>query len=148
MPSLSLLLRDDDSAVRLSAISQRHGDGIGRINFEEVVDALSKRPRMQPPVQQLRRQNIGHLFDLIPGPRMPFHADAEGAQLFDPVPHSPTRHADLSSDFCPADNNHGVVGKQRKQRVDAAISRLRKSRVRHERFGCSSSTGTLACAVL
>ena len=82
-----LFLGDDDGAVRLPSLAQRHGDGIGRVNFEKMVDAFAERPRMQPPVQQLRRKNVGDLFDLVAGARMALHADAQRAQLFDPAPH-------------------------------------------------------------
>ena len=126
-----LLLGDDDGSVRFPALSQRHGDGVGRVNFEKMVDALPERPRMQPPVQQLRRENVRHFFDLIAGARMALHADAQRAQLFDPVPHGAARHADFAGDFRAADDDHRVVGEQREQRVDAAVGRARKSGVRH-----------------
>ena len=122
-----LLLRDDDRSVRFPALAQRHGDGVGRIDFEEMVDAFSERPRMQPPVQQLRRENIGHFFDLIAGARMALHADAQRAQFFNPAPHGAARHADFAGDFRAADDDHRVVGEQRQQRVNAAIGRARKS---------------------
>ncbi len=126
-----LLLRDDYGPVRLAALSKRHCDGVGRISFEEMVDAFSERSRMQPPVQQFRCEDVGHLFDLIAGARMALHAHAQRAQLFDPAPHGEARYADFARDFRAADDNHRVVGKQREQRVDAPIGRSRKSCVRH-----------------
>ena len=82
-------------------------------------------------MQQFRREDVRHLFDLIPGARMALHSNAQRAQPLDPAPHSEARHACFPCDFRAADDDHAVVGKQRQQRVNAPIGRTRECAVRH-----------------
>src|SRR6266481_7338221 len=135
MPAASapsrLFLRDDESSVGLTLLPKPHGDGVGRIRFEKMVDALADRALMQTLAKELRHEHVRHLLDLIPVPGMPFHANAQAAKFFDPAPHGEARHADFSRDLRSADHNQGVVGEQRQERVDAAVGRSSWSRLRH-----------------
>ena len=61
-----------------------------------MVDALAERRAVQPLAQHFRRENVGHPLDLIAGARMALHADAQGAQFFDPAPHRAERVTPIS----------------------------------------------------
>ncbi len=121
-----LFLGDHDSPVRLSLLSQQHGDGIGGIGLEEMVDTLPERSRREPLAQNFRSENVRHFFDLIAVARVALHANAESSKSFDPTPHSRTGHAYFAGNFRAADDDHGVVGKQRQERVNPAIGRTRQ----------------------
>ena len=50
-----LLFGEHDGAVRLARFAEVHGDGVRRIDFEEVVDAARERRAVEAMAQQLRR---------------------------------------------------------------------------------------------
>ena len=50
----------------------------------------------QPLAQNFRRENVRDSFDLIAGAGMALHADAQGAQFFDPAPHRVERVTPIS----------------------------------------------------
>ena len=120
-----LFLGDDEGSVRFSLFPKAHGNGIGRIRLEEMVDALAKWALRQPFAEKLRRQHIGHFLDLVAAARMALYLDAERAEFFDPAPYGEAGDADFAGDLRPADHDHGVVGKQRQERVNAAVGRAR-----------------------
>jgi hypothetical protein len=79
---------------------------------------------------------------------MALYPDAQRAQLFNPSPDGEARYTNFPGNFRAADNDYGVVCKQREQRVNSPIRRPGKSCLRHKSFVDLSSTGTLACALL
>ena len=94
-----LFLGDHEGAVRFALFSQLHGDGIGGINLEKMVDAFSEWPWRQPLAKNLRREDVGNFLDLIAAARMSLHANAQGAKFLDPAPHGGARHADFAGNF-------------------------------------------------
>src|SRR5260221_12222274 len=96
-----------------------------------MVDALTERALVQTSAKKLRHEHIRNLLDLIAGARMPFDANAQIAEFFDPAPDGRACHADFASNFRPADHDHRVVGKHREERVDATISRPSRICQRH-----------------
>ena len=88
-------------------------------------------PWLQPLAQKFRRQNVGHFLDLVAAARMALHVNAQRAEFFDPAPYGGAGHADFARDLRAADDDHGVVGKQRQQRVNAAVGRARQGGLRH-----------------
>src|SRR4029077_20746635 len=113
-----LLFSDHNRSMRFTTLPESHRDGVGRVNLEEMEDAFSEGAGMESLVQNLRREDVGTPLDLIAGARMALHANAERAQFFDPIPYSAARHANFAGDFGAANDDHGVVGEQREERVD------------------------------
>src|SRR5712671_3508706 len=100
-----------------------------------MVDALAQWALVQTSAEKLWNEYIWNLLDLIPGARMPFHANAQVAEFFDPPPDGRACHADFASDFRTADHDHGIVGKHREKRVDATVSRPSRVCQRHDDSG-------------
>ena len=116
-----LFLGENDGAVRLARFAELHGDGIGGVDFEEMVDAARERCAGKLVAEKLRRQNVGHALDVIAGGGVSLDANAEGAQLFDPAPDLLAGDANLPGDFCAADNDGRIFGEERQQGVDTAV---------------------------
>lgn len=105
-----LFFGENDSAVRLAGFAKLHCHIVGRVDFKEVIDAAREgRPR-ELTAEELRREDIGNALDVIAGGGVSFHADAEGAQLFDPAPDLLAGNADLLGDFRAADDDGRIFG--------------------------------------
>ncbi len=70
----------------------------------------------------------GRALDVIAGVRVALNAHAELAQFFDPAPDLLARNADFLGDFRAADDDGGVFGEQREQRVNAPVGYARQIR--------------------
>ena len=116
-----LFFGENDSAVGFAGFAELHGDVVGGIDFEEMVDAARESCAGESVAEKLRRENVGNALDVIAGGGMSFDANAESAQLFDPAPDLLTRDADLLGDFCAADDDGGIFGEQREKGVNAAV---------------------------
>ena len=53
-----LLFGQHDGAVRLARFAELHGDAIGRVDFEKMIDAASEGGAVEPMAQHLRGQNV------------------------------------------------------------------------------------------
>jgi len=119
--SSGLFFGKNDGAVRLAGFTELHGDGVGGIDFEEMIDAARERRSRELVAKELRRKDVGDSLDVIAGGGVSFDADAESAQLFDPAPDLLSRDANLLGDFRAADDDRGIFGKEGEQGVDAAV---------------------------
>ena len=81
-----LFFGENDGAVRLAGFAELHGDVVGGVDFEEMVDAAREGCARELVAEKLRRENVGNALDVIAGGGVSFDADAESAQLFDPAP--------------------------------------------------------------
>src|SRR6202040_1445540 len=132
-PSGGLFFGENDGAVGLAGFAELHGHSVGRIDFEEVIDAAREgRPR-ELTAEELRREDIGNALNMVAGGGMSFHADAQSAQVFDPAPELLAGDADLLGDLRAADDDGGIFGKEGEQRVDATVGGAGKGR--HARGG-------------
>ena len=116
-----LFFGEDDGAVRFAGFAELHGDIVRRIDFEEMIDAAREGCSRELVAEKLRRENVGNALDVIAGGGVSFDADAESAQLFDPAPDLLAGDANLLGDFCAADDDGGVFGKEGEEGVDAAV---------------------------
>ena len=107
--------------MRLAIFAEVHGDGIGRVNFEKVVNAARKRRAVEAVAQELRNENVRRALDVVTSVRMTFEFYAQRAQFFDPAPDLLPRYADFFGDFCAADDDGGIFGEQRQERINAPV---------------------------
>ena len=112
---------ENDGAVRLAGFAELHGDVVGRVDFEEMVDAAREGCARESVAEKLRRENVGNALDVIAGGGVSFDADAESAQLFDPAPDLLAGDANFLGDFCAADDDGGIFGEEGEQGVDTAV---------------------------
>jgi len=119
--SSGLFFGENDGAVGFACFAELHGNVIGGIDFEEMIDAAGEGGARELVAEKLRRENVGDTLDVIAGGGVSFDADAESAQLFDPAPHLLTGDANLLGDFCAADDNGGIFGEEGEQGVDASV---------------------------
>src|ERR1700735_2430531 len=106
----SLFFGKHDGAVGLSLFAELHGDGVRRVDFEEVIDAAREGSAKQPPGQELGNENVRSAFDVIAGPRMTFYAHTQFAHFLDPAPDLLPRYADFLGNLFPADDDCGILG--------------------------------------
>ena len=123
--SCGLFFSQNDGAVRLAAFAELHRDGIGGINFEVVIDAASEGCAEQAVAEELRGQDVRDAFDVISGASVAFYAYSQPAHFLDPAPNLLARYTDFFGDFFSADDDGGILGEEREQRVDAAVGRAR-----------------------
>ncbi len=114
--------------MRLAIFAEVHGDRVGGVNFEKMVDAARERRAIETVAQKLRDENVRHALDVVAGARMSLQLHAERAQFFDPAPDLLPRYADFFGDFRAADDDGGVFGEQREERVNAAVGGAREIR--------------------
>lgn len=129
---------EDDGAVGLAGFAEMERDGVGRIGFKEMVDALRERSAGEAMAEHLRREDIGDALNVIAGAGMSLDADTELAEFFNPAPDLLARDADFAGDFRTANDDGRVFEKQCEQRVDAAVGGAGKSchaLVRHREEG-------------
>ena len=119
--SSGLFFGENDGAVRLAGFTELHGDGVGGVDFEEMIDAARERRSRELVAEELRREDVGDSLDVIAGGGVSFDADAESTQLFDPAPDLLAGDANLPGDFCAADDDGGIFGEEGEQGVDAAV---------------------------
>src|ERR1700751_4785202 len=112
-----LFFGENDSAVRLAGFAELHCHSVGRVDFEEVIDAAREGRSCQLVAEKLWGEDIGNALDVIAGGGMSFHEDAESAQLFDPAPDLLARHADFLRDLSAADDDGGIFGEEGEQGV-------------------------------
>jgi len=107
--------------VRLAGFAELHGDIVGGIDFEEMIDAAREGCARELVAEKLRGENVRNTLDVIAGGGVSFDADAESAQLFDPAPDLLARDANLLGDFRAADDDGGIFGEEGEKGVDAAV---------------------------
>lgn len=79
--------------------------------------------------EKLGGEDVWNALDVVSGAGMPFYAYAQTAHFLDPAPNLLACNADFLGDFLSADDDGGVLGKEREQRVDAPVGCARQ--VRH-----------------
>lgn len=99
-----LLLRDDNRPMRLAGFGQAHGHIICRSGLEKMKNLLAELRASQLGRQQLGREDIGDVLDVVSGARMALYVHAKITQRLDPFPDSLSFYANFTRDFCAADH--------------------------------------------
>jgi hypothetical protein len=116
-----LFFGENHNTVRFAGFAELHGDGVGGIDFEEMIDAAREGGSCELVAKKLRRKDVGDSLDVIAGGGVSFDADAESAEFFDPAPDLLSGDANLPGDFCAADDDGGIFGEEGEEGVDAAV---------------------------
>jgi len=116
-----LFLRQHHRAFRLTGVTKVERNAIGRVDLEKMIDAFSEQAALQPLPQHVRRQNVRHLLQKVPGVLLALRAHTEFSQPIDPAPHRRPRHADLPRNPCAANHDRRVFREQGQQRRQPPI---------------------------